>query len=101
MDEDKGKEIRGALCSKGLEFIRQEATCPVRISFTVVLIQGTSTIGVLPIWSDKPVPKQLLERSLKELSKVNVKAPIKVGDIIVEDLLGQGFNIIASRTVNS
>ena len=101
MDGDKVKEIQGALCSRGLEFIRQEATFPVRILFTVVPIEGASTIGVLPIRSDKPVPKQLLERSLKELSKVNVKAPIKVGDIIVKDLLGQGFNMIASRTVNS
>jgi CxxC motif-containing protein len=101
MDGDKVKEIQGALCSRGLEFIRQEATSPVRILFTVVPIEGASTIGVLPIRSDKPVPKQLLERSLKELSRVNVKAPIKVGDIIMKDLLGQGFNIIASRTVNS
>jgi CxxC motif-containing protein len=95
------KEIQGTLCSRGLEFIRQEATCPVRILFTVVPIEGASAICVLPIRSDKPVPKQLLERSLKELSIVNVKAPIKVGDIIVKDLLGQGFDMIASRTVNS
>ena len=99
IEGDEVKEIRGAFCKRGLDFIRQEAICPVRVLFTVVPIEGSSTIGVLPVRSDRPIPKNLLDQSLKALSKIRVKVPVNVGDIIVDDLLGKNFNIISSRTV--
>ena len=32
---------------------------------------------------------------------VQVKAPVSVGDVIVENILGTGVNIIASRSMES
>ena len=39
-------------------------------------------------------------KCIVELSKIKVKAPIKCGDIIYENILGTGINIIASLDIN-
>jgi len=36
---------------------------------------------------------------VKEIRKVKVNAPVKVGDVVLEDVLGLGVNVIATRTV--
>jgi len=34
---------------------------------------------------------------MKELAKIRVRAPIKCGDIVCENILNTGINIIVSR----
>ena len=38
---------------------------------------------------------------MKEINKVEVKAPIKMGDIIIKDVLGTGVDVIASRNIKA
>ena len=38
-------------------------------------------------------------RSIKKINKVTVKAPVKAGDVIVENILGTGVDVIASRSM--
>jgi|GEM_PF-16240 len=101
MEGDQVKEIKGASCTRGFEFIRQEAVCPVRILFTVVPIEGSSSVKVLPVRSDKPIAKGLLDEAYRQLAFCKAKVPIQAGDVIVRDFLRQGVNIVASRTVQS
>ncbi|MEM3404033.1 MAG: FAD-dependent oxidoreductase [Nitrososphaeria archaeon] len=98
---DQVREIKGATCTRGIEFIRQEAVCPVRILFTVVPVENSSSVKVLPVRSDKPVEKNLLNEAYRRLATCRVKAPIQAGDLIVRDFPCQGVNIVACRTVLS
>ena len=47
--------------------------------------------------SEKPIPKNLMMQCMKELAKIRVRAPIKCGDIVCENILNTGVNIIVSR----
>lgn len=51
--------------------------------------------------SDKPVPLRLMEEIMDVIREIKVNAPVVKGDIIVENILNTGANIISTRTVNS
>lgn len=89
-------EIRGNKCKKGKEYAVAEFTNPVRILTTTVRIEG-GMLPVLPVRSEKPIPKKLIKKCIKELAKIEVKAPIKCGDVIYANILNTGINIISSR----
>ena len=55
----------------------------------------------LPVVSDSEVPKAKIMECMKNLYEIAVIAPIKSGDIIVENICDTGSNIIASRDIES
>jgi len=54
-------------------------------------------LPLIPVRSDKPIPKDKLEDTLNLIAKTLTKAPIKMGDILIKNVLGLEINIIASR----
>jgi CxxC motif-containing protein len=96
--EEEGKilEVKDNLCKLGEKYAIAEFTNPVRILTTTAYIQR-GILPMLPIRSEKPIPKNLMMQCMKELAKIRVTAPIKCGDIVCENILNTGINIIASR----
>jgi len=45
--------------------------------------------------------KDKLEKTLREIASRKPKAPIKMGDVLIENVLGLNVNIIASRDLIS
>jgi len=37
---------------------------------------------------------------MEELAKVTVKAPVAIGDIIIENVAGTGIDVIATKTID-
>jgi len=97
---DGGKivSMEGNKCEKSDEFVRQELIEPMRILTTTVRIQG-SRWPVIPVRTDKAVPKRLFPRMMKQLRRVGLQAPVNSLDVVVEDVLGTGADVIASRTM--
>lgn len=91
-------DISGYNCIRGKMFAETEFYKPERMVTTVVSLDG-GKIPYLPVISDGQVPKQLLESCIDLLRNIEVKAPIKMGDTIVNNILGTGINIIAAKTV--
>ena len=54
-------------------------------------------LPVVPVKSDKPVPKDMLFDCMKEINSVCVEAPVKIGQVIIENILGTGANIVATN----
>ena len=54
---------------------------------------------MLPVRTDHPIPKRLFFDAMKEVSQVEVRAPVNVTDVIVKDVAGTGADIVASRSV--
>ena len=85
--------IEGQTCKKGEDYVRQELTHPVRTIATSVLVKG----GELPLASvrlDTPVPKEMIFDVMKEISKVQVIEPLGTGDIVIENVLGLGVDVV-------
>ncbi|NLZ82141.1 MAG: DUF1667 domain-containing protein [Clostridiales bacterium] len=49
--------------------------------------------------TDKPMPKEMMSETMELINSLNIEVPIKVGDIIIERLLGTDVNIVASRSL--
>jgi len=97
----EGNDIRvlGNKCPKGAEYALSEVTNPQRYVQSTVVLIGSKTERRLPVKTDKPVPKNHVFDVVNEIRKVKVNVPVKVGDVVLKNVLGLGANVIATRTV--
>jgi len=96
-----GSEIismEGNKCEKSEEFVTQELNEPMRILTTTVRIQGARW-PVIPVRTDKSVPKRLFPRIMRQLGRVKLQAPVSMLDVVVRDVLHTGANVVATRTM--
>ena len=91
-------EVTGFTCKRGEEYAKKECTNPTRIVTSSVYVEGGET-GVVPVKTETDIPKEKIFDCIKALKGVVVKAPINIGDIIIENVLDTGVNIIATRKV--
>ena len=90
--------VEGNGCKRGLAYAVKELTCPTRVlPTTVKIINGT--LNRLPVRTNEAMPKELIFEAMKVINDVCVEAPVKMGDIIIENLLNTGVNVVASRTI--
>ena len=90
--------MEGNKCEKSGEFVTQELIEPMRILTTTVRIQG-SRWPVIPVRTDKAIPKRLFPRIMKQLRRSKLQAPVNMLDVVVRDVLRTGASIIATRTM--
>jgi|WetSurMetagenome_2_1015567.scaffolds.fasta_scaffold17814_3 CxxC motif-containing protein len=92
------QKISGQTCKRGDEYVRKEMTAPERGVTTSVPIRG-GAIPLVSVRSSKTIPKELLPKAIQEISKARAVAPVKIGDILIKNLLGTGADIIATKNV--
>jgi len=88
--------FEGYTCERGLEYAQQEFYEPKRILTTTMRIEN-GLLPLIPVRTDKAILKEKLKEVLIEIAEMKLKAPVKMGDILIENVLGLGANIIASR----
>jgi CxxC motif-containing protein len=91
--------IEGHSCKRGEEYAKEEFISPKRILTTTMQVEN-GFLPLIPVRSEQPIPKEKLVKTLKEIANSKAKAPIKMGDILIENVLGMNINIIASRDLN-
>lgn len=97
-DGSKIISMEGNKCEKSEEFVRQELIEPMRILTTTVRIQGARW-HVIPVRTDKSVPKRLFPRIMRQLKRIRLRAPVNMLDVVVRDVVRTGADIIATRTM--
>jgi CxxC motif-containing protein len=96
--EETGLIIGGFRCEKGAEYGKNEFCIPKRIFTSSIKISGANR-RMLPIRSNRPVPKEKLMDCMKEIRKISLNAPILEKQVIIPDILHTGADIIASMTL--
>lgn len=92
--------VSGNKCKRGEEYGINEVTHPVRvITSTAKVINGS--LPVVPVKTKEAIPKELNFKCMQEINKTKVKAPIKVGDIIIKNVLNTGVNVVATKNVEA
>ena len=89
-------KVQGAKCPKGAAYAVLEAQDPVRILTATVAGEGLS-LKLIPVRTNKPIPKKDLLRAMEEVKKIRVNAPLKAGDVIANNFLGLGVKLLATR----
>lgn len=90
--------MEGSKCEKGKEFVLQELEEAMRILTTTVPIKGAKW-AMVPVRTDKPIPKRLLSKVIEQLADVELQAPVKMYHVIVKDVAGTDANIVATRNM--
>lgn len=94
LDQDVIVKITGNTCARGERYARAEIIDPKRtLTTTVALSDG----GVLPVKSDGPLSKKKLPEYLEQIHAVTAERPVLIGDVLIEDIDGNGVNIVASQ----
>jgi CxxC motif-containing protein len=88
--------VEGAGCKRGAEYVEAETNDPRRMVATTVRVSG-SLHPLLPVYTAKPFPKPRIKELLSEIRGIELKAPVKMGDVVLKDALGTGVDVIASR----
>ena len=91
--------VTGNVCRRGENFARAELTNPMRVLTTTVRIDAQAE-KMLPVRTEDGIPKAKLFDAMKSIQKITVKAPVRVGDVIVPDLCGTGVALIATKNVS-
>ena len=92
-------DVSGNQCKRGAAYAVNECTNPVRTLTTTVRING-SRQQLAPVKSRLPLPKGLLADCMAVINSSTAKAPLKVGDIIIKDILNTGIDIISTEDIS-
>jgi len=93
-------EITGNSCKLGIEHAKAESTDPRRTLTTTVQVTG-GELSVCPVWTEKPIPKDMVLKAAEAIHNIILKAPVTKKQIIIEDVAGTGVNVIASRDIKA
>ena len=97
-DEKKIIEVIDGLCERGSEYAENEILHPVRSLTTTIKVRG-GNIPLASVRSDKPIPKEKIFEAVKILRELVVDAPVQYHQILVNDILETGANIISTREI--
>lgn len=98
MEDGKVIEIKGNSCPKGKAYGEKECTNPTRIVTSIIKVKY-GKIGMVSVKTEEDIPKDKIFQCLQELKGVVVKAPVRIGDVIIENVVDTGVNIVATKNV--
>lgn len=92
------KTVTGNTCKRGEIYGLNEVINPLRVITTTVKIEG-GNLPVLPVKTNGAIPKKLNFEAMKVINSITVIAPIKSGDVVIENILGTGIDVVATRSM--
>ena len=98
LENEEIKTITGYTCKKGETYARREGTNPTRIVTSTVRVEG-GRADMVSVKTREDIPKDKIFQCVKALKGVTVKAPIRIGDVVVADVAGTGVDIVATKEV--
>ncbi|WP_432409243.1 DUF1667 domain-containing protein [Wukongibacter sp. M2B1] len=93
-----GYSVTGNKCKRGIDYGIKELTNPTRVITSTVKIKNAH-LKRIPVKTNGAIPKDLNFECMKMINSIEVEAPIKMGDVIVKNILGTGVDLVASRSM--
>ncbi len=96
VDEEKGFAVTGNACPRGAEYGKLELTNPTRVVTSTVRCEGGAHPRC-PVKTDRAVPKGKIADVMRALDTVSLTAPVRVGQVVLENVCGTGVDVVATR----
>ena len=93
------RSVTGNNCPRGDKFAHQELTCPMRVLTTTVAVSGGDE-ALLPVRTAEAIPLELHAQAMNLIRGLVVNAPIRMGDVVLEDLLDTNIDLVASMDID-
>lgn len=92
-------KVTGNLCDKGKEYVTQELTAPKRtVTSSVSVLNGE--LPLASVRTSAPIPKEKIFDAMKVIRGITLNAPVTAGQVVIQDLLGCGCDVIVTKSVN-
>ena len=87
-DGDTVLEAKGG-CARGFEYAKREIADPRRMVASTVRIKG-ALHPLLPVYTSAPIPKPKIRALLDELRRLELHAPVRMGEVVLHGCAGAG-----------
>lgn len=92
--------VSGFTCKRGEKYAIKEIIAPERtVTSTVAAYNAKGELVLVPVKSDKPIPKDKMFEAMAIINAQKAYLPVKSGDIIVNNFIEEGINLVACKTV--
>lgn len=98
MDGADVVDVIGNVCPRGKTYAEKEVTNPTRFVTSTVKVEGGNRPFV-SVKTKQDIPKEMVFECMKEINRITAKAPIAIGDVILENVAGTGIAIVATKAV--
>ena len=92
------RSVTGNSCPRGNTFAHKELTGPMRVLTTTVAVSGGDE-ALLPVRTAEAIPLAFHAQAMNLIRGLVVDSPIRMGDVVLEDLLKTGIDLIASMDI--
>ena len=96
IDTKNGYRVYGNQCTRGEVYGRDELINPTRMITSTVRIKG-ALHPRCPVKTSSPIPKHLIFDAMRTLDTVTLDAPVKSGQVVVENVCNTGIDFISTR----
>lgn len=98
VDVDNDYKVTGNQCKKGEYFGKKELKNPTRTLTSTVKIQG-AIYPRMPVKTKEEIPKDKIFEIMSCLNSITLKSPVKVNQVIIQNVANTGVDIIATRSM--
>lgn len=99
--DDSGNivDVQGNTCPRGKTYAENEVTHPIRTLTSTVEVTTPHGRKMLPVKSDKAIPKEALFDGMAIVRRIRAKSPVKTGDVLFADFVTEGTNLVACKDI--
>lgn len=90
--------IEGNKCARGKQYAIDELINPTRILTTSVRVIG-GKCELVSVKTSGPIDLSIIRKKMNDIKSFSVNAPVRIGQVIAEDIDGNGVSLIATREV--
>ncbi len=98
MDQGNVTDVAGNTCPKGKAYAEKEVTNPTRIVTSTVRVEDGERMYT-SVKTKEDIPKEKIFDCMKEINGIVAKAPVKIGDILLDNVAGTKVAVVATKAV--
>lgn len=93
--------VTGNTCPRGEEYARTEWLDPRRVVTTTVVVTGQKEgeEAMVSVKTKEPIPKDKIRDCIRVLASVTLKAPVHIGDVVMDNVVGTGVAVVATKDI--
>ena len=100
LEEGAVIKVLGNTCQRGEVYARKEVTNPTRIvTSTIRVLEGM--LPVVSVKTKEDIPKEKIMDCMMEINATIATAPIRIGDILIENVAGTKVAVVATKNVKA
>ena len=96
---DDNMEVTGNSCPRGKIYAINELTHPTR-TITSSIRVNNRPYTLVSVKTDKPIPKDKMFDVMKEIDKLSIDAPTRIGQVVLTNVLGTDVNIVITKDID-